>query len=157
MRGEQRIVNDVEGGLAGMNDWLVGSWRLLSCIERRSDGSILYPMGPDGIGQLIYDRAGRVSAQMMQQGRRRFAGEDLRHATDEEKAAAWGGYFGYFGTYSVDEAAQSVTHHVEGSSFPNLAGTDQGRHYRREGRRLILDADAAWGRVSAVWEKIGGP
>lgn len=150
-------MNDVMDELVGMGDWLVGSWRLLSCIERGSDGSILYPMGPDGIGQLIYDRAGRVSAQMMQQGQRRFADADLRHATDEEKAAAWGGYFGYFGIYTVDEAAQSVTRHVEGSSFPNLAGTDQVRYYRREGQRLILDADTAWGRVSAVWEKLGTP
>lgn len=140
-----------------MADCLVGSWRLLSCIERGSDGSIFYPVGPDGVGQLIYDRAGRMSAQMGERGRRRFAKEDLRQATDEEKAAAWGGYFGYFGTYTVDVAAQTVTHHVEGSSFPNLAGTDQVRHYRQEGQRLILDADTAWGRVSAVWEKIRAP
>jgi hypothetical protein len=45
-----------------------------------------------------------------------------------ERAAAWPQYFGYFGTFSIDEAQQTVTHHVESGWFPNLAGTDQVRH-----------------------------
>jgi hypothetical protein len=140
-----------------MADWLPGSWRLISCTEHGADGSVVYPMGPDAVGQLIYDRAGRMSAQMVESGQRRFADDDLRRATDEEKAAAWGRYFGYFGTYTVDETSQTVTHHIEGSAFANLVGTDQVRKYRREGRRLILEADAAWGQVRAVWEKIAVP
>lgn len=136
-----------------MNHWLVGSWRLVSCVEHGADGNVSYPMGTDAIGQLNYDSAGRMSAQLVERGQPRFAEEDLRRATDTEKAAAWSRYFGYFGTYTVDEGARTVTHHIEGSSFPNLVGTDQVRTFRLDDGRLILDADAAWGQVRAVWEK----
>jgi hypothetical protein len=66
---------------------------------------------------------------------------------------AWKGYFGYFGTYSVDSGERSVTHRIEGAWFPNLVGTDQVRRYRFEDMRLILDADTAWGHVRIIWER----
>jgi hypothetical protein len=43
---------------------------------------------------------------------------------------AWVNYFGYFGTYSVDEQNKAVIHRIEGSWFPNLVGTEQIRYYR---------------------------
>jgi hypothetical protein len=75
-------------------------------------------------------------------------------ATAEEKAAAWGNYFGYFGTYTLDEQAQAITHHIEGSWFPNLVGTRQVRYYHFEGSQLVLDADTEWGQVRIVWKKV---
>jgi hypothetical protein len=83
-----------------------------------------------------------------------FASEDWREATAGEKAAAWSNYFGYFGTYTIDEQAGTVVHHIEGSWFPNLMGTDQIRHFRFEGERIVLAADTEWGQVRIVWEKI---
>jgi hypothetical protein len=74
-----------------------------------------------------------------------FAREDWREATAGEKAAAWSNYFGYFGTYTIDEQAGTVVHHIEGSWFPNLMGTDQIRHFRFEEERIVLDADTEWG------------
>jgi hypothetical protein len=131
---------------------LLGSWHLVSWnIEDAK--SVRYPLGPDAIGQLSYDAAGRMSAQLVRQRQSRFKQDDWQRATTEEKSAAWSGYFGYFGTYSIDEDAQVVTHHIEGSWFPNLVGSEQERHYRLEGRRLVLDADTAWGRVNIIWEK----
>jgi hypothetical protein len=77
-----------------------------------------------------------------------------KEAPAEEKAAAWGNYFGYFGTYTLDEQARVLTHHIEGSWFPNLVGTKQVRYYHFEGSRLILDADTEWGQVRIVWKKV---
>jgi len=71
-----------------------------------------------------------------------FKDDDWRKATDEEKAAAWSGYFGYFGTFTVDESAKTVTHHIEGGSFPNLVGTEQVRNYCFQENRLSLGASA---------------
>jgi hypothetical protein len=68
-------------------------------------------------------------------------------------ATAWPNYFGYFGTFTVDEDAQEVVHHIEGGWFPNLVGTKQIRHYRFDGARLVLEADTEWGQVRIVWEK----
>jgi hypothetical protein len=36
-----------------------------------------------------------------------------------------GQVLGYFGTYTVDEAAKTLTYHIEGSTFPRWDGTDR--------------------------------
>jgi hypothetical protein len=133
---------------------LLGVWRLVSWEAHDATGAITYPLGEDAIGQISYDASGRMSAQLMRQHQARFASEDWQQASEQEKAAAWGGYFGYFGTYTIDERVGTVTHHIEGSWFPNLIGTQQIRYYHFEGDQLVLDADTAWGQVRIVWEKV---
>jgi hypothetical protein len=102
----------------------------------------------------MYDESGRMSAQLMRTNQARFASDDWRQATPDQKASAWSSYFGYFGSYTVDECANAVIHHVEGSWFPNLVGEDQKRYYRLDREQLLLDATTPWGEVRIVWEKI---
>jgi Lipocalin-like domain len=132
---------------------LLGTWRLISWEERKGS-DVSYPLGSDAVGQISYDAVGRISAQLMRPNQPSFGSEDWREAQAGEKAAAWSNYFGYFGTYTVDEHVGTVVHHIEGSWFPNLMGTDQIRHFRFEGERIVLDADTEWGQVRIVWEKI---
>jgi Lipocalin-like domain len=133
---------------------LLGSWRLISWEEREAGCDVQFPLGPNPIGQISYDASGRMSAQLMRPNQTPFASEDWREATVEEKSAAWSNYFGYFGTYTIDEINSTVVHHIEGSWFPSLVGTDQIRHFRFEGEQIILDADTQWGGVRIVWERI---
>ena len=126
------------------------SWEI-----RDPDGTVTRPLGAGEIGQLMYDEDGRMSAQLMQTNQARFASDDWRQASPEEKARAWSDYFGYFGTYTVDEQAKAVVHHIEGSWFPNLVGEDQKRYYQLVEEQLVLNATTAWGDVRIVWEKIG--
>lgn len=133
---------------------LLGSWRLIQWQIEEANGSIGYPLGEEAVGQLTYTPDGRVSAQLMRSGQAPLSTKDWRKATVNEKAEAWSGYFGYFGTYAVDEAAHIVHHNIEGSWFPNLVGSTEIRHYQFKGERLILDADTAWGKVHIVWEKV---
>ena len=143
--------------MAGPNDVrarLLGAWRLVTWEEQLASGEVDYPLGPDAVGQLTYSPSGRVSAQLVRPDQPRFGDDDWRKATPDERADTWLGYFGYFGRYSIDEEAGSVTHHVEGAWFPNLVGTNQVRYYHLDGDTLTLDADTAWGRVRIVWEKI---
>src|SRR5579875_3603671 len=135
-----------------MNDYetdikqeLFGAWRLVSWKQVGNDGVRRYPLGPDAVGQLMYTPDDRVSAQLVRVGQPRFASDDWQAATGEEMKAAWPAYFGYFGRFSIDDDQRAVVHHVEGSWFPNLVGTDQIRHYRMDRDRLILDAETAWG------------
>lgn len=132
----------------------MGAWRLLSWSEYRSAVEVAYPLGEGAIGQILYSPEGRVSAQLMSADVSRFAHEDWRVASAAEKAATWGKYFGYFGTFSIDEARGAVIHHIEGSWFPNLLGTDQVRFFHFEDERLVLDAETNWGKVRIEWEKI---
>ena len=48
----------------------------------------------------------------------------------------------YFGTYEVDEATRTITHHIIGSAFPNWAGTVQRRFYELDHDRLRLTTPA---------------
>jgi Lipocalin-like domain len=72
--------------------------------------------------------------------RRPFKSEDPSRASPEELKDAFDGYFAYFGRYTVDERAGTVTHHLEGGSYPNFVGTDQRRLFMLQGDRLVLSA-----------------
>jgi hypothetical protein len=135
-------------------EMLLGSWSLVSWEEHQATGEVCYPLGPNAIGQLTYTQDGRMSAQLMRPGSPLFASEDWRQATTEDKSSAWGDYFGYFGTFSIDLGSKAVVHHIQGSWFPNLVGTDQIRHFRFDGDQLILDAETEWGKVHIVWRKV---
>jgi hypothetical protein len=137
-----------------LGDRLLGSWKVASWRWDDANGSVTSPLGEDPAGVLMYDAAGTVSAQLMRRNQPPFVSDDWRSATAEEKAAAWSGYFAYFGTYTVDESAGTITHHVEGSWFPNLVGTHQVRRFVLAGDRLALSADTEWGEVTIVWEKL---
>jgi hypothetical protein len=72
--------------------------------------------------------------------------------TPEEAKNALTGYIAYFGTYTIDEAARTVTHHRQGSVQPGDAA-DLVRGYEFEGDdRLILQPPGSTYRV--VWERI---
>lgn len=138
-----------------IRDKLLGAWKLITWEIPGSTGTVTYPLGPQAIGQLMYDATGRVSAQLMQPGQPRFVSDDWLQGQTEEKAAAWSGYFGYFGTFTIDIDAGAVIHHIEGSWFPNLIGTQQVRYYHFEGDdRLVLSADTAWGPVRIIWDRV---
>ncbi len=116
----------------------IGTWALVSCEFRRSDGEVIDVLGKDAIGVLMYDAHGQMSGQMMRLDRPHFASGDQQLGTPEELKAALGGYIAYFGDYEVDEQTKTVIHHTKGSMFPNVVGQDQKRFYEFSGSQLIL-------------------
>jgi hypothetical protein len=66
---------------------------------------------------VIYDATGVMSLQIMPDVaiRRAFAAKE---PTAEEARAAFTGYQAYFGTYSVDPVAKTVTHHLDANLDP---------------------------------------
>jgi hypothetical protein len=129
---------------------LVGTWRLISFQVRGPGDAIRYPFGPDATGLLIYTANGLMAGQIMRRGRATFASATITGGTSDELAEAATGYIAYAGTYSVDEAAAVVTHHVTMSLFPNLVGTDQRRGMALDGDRLDLSA----GAMVISWERV---
>jgi hypothetical protein len=117
---------------------LVGSWRLISSEGHSSDGSIVYDQGKTPKGRVMFDANGRLSLHLTDPNRRNFVSGDFLRPTPDELIEAFTGYFGYFGSYSLDEDAGVVIFHVEGAAYPNYVGTDQKRFYKIEGNRLIL-------------------
>ncbi len=116
-----------------------GAWRLISTEYRSEDGGVTYPFGRETIGQLMYDGKRNMAVQIIKAKRPNFASNDWLKGTPEEIKAAFEGYRCYFGTYDVDEKKKIVTHHVQGSSFPNwMIGVDHVRYYECSGNRLTL-------------------
>jgi hypothetical protein len=74
-------------------------------------------------------------------------------ATPEEIRDSIRGMQSYFGTYTVDEAAKTVTHHMEGALSPNDVGRDRVRWYTFVGNRLeLLTSQTA--KNPLVWERL---
>ena len=113
-----------------------GTWKLLSIEQRMPAGELTAPTSPapGRTGYLIYDPAGYMAVSIMPLGRKKYAGPQ---ATDDEAKAAITGYAAYFGTFSIDDANSSVTHHLQGSLNPGMA-PEQKRFFEFSGNRLTL-------------------
>ncbi len=139
---------------------LVGHWTLVS-FEVVTGGQTEYPFGPDAVGELMYDGAGHMAVQVMKKGRPLFASGEQGGGSVEEVAAAFAGYAAYYGTFSVDERAAVVAHHVAACMFPNWVGTDQQRNALLEGDRLTLSTpmvvDGRERIYRAVWRRLKTP
>ncbi len=116
----------------------MGTWKLVSSEFRRSDGQLTYPMGRDAVGIIIYDADWHMSVQIMRPDRPAFASGDHLKGTPAEIKSAFEGFVAYYGTYQVDEKEGTVTHHVEGSFFPNWVGLALRRFFEFSGNRLTL-------------------
>ena len=139
-------------------DEITGTWRLLECYGKWSDGRISHPYGQEPTGLLMYDGHGSFSGQIAGSERPAFLRGNLLKGTAEEIKTAFEGYIAYYGTYEVDEANNQVTHHVESSLFPNWIGDIQTRNYEFEGEKLRLNTQPITGAkadltVTLLWER----
>jgi len=138
---------------------LVGTWKLISCDSLFDDGSVEPSLGVNPIGQLMYDAKGRMSVHLMSRNRPSFASPDLRGGTPEELKVAFATHQSYYGSYSVDSVAGTVSHHIEGGSFPNWSGGTQKRFFKLAGNRITLSTPpiaigGRQARVVLVWERM---
>jgi hypothetical protein len=135
-----------------LRERIAGSWKLVSW-TRLVDGVEDYGMlGADPLGLILYAPDGRVFASLMRRQRSNFATDDLAATSVEERAAAYEGYVGYCGRYTVNEAGGSVAHHIELSSYPNWTGTVQTRFVENIGERMKLSTPPSLrgGKAAAV-------
>lgn len=137
----------------------LGAWRLVSYDTVTPDGARSFPLGEDLAGMAIYLPNGRVSIQFMRKDRPRFTTGDAWRGTLDEEKAAFEGFFGYAGRYTLDAAKRTVTHHIEVASAPNYVGTDLVRTFSISGNRLTLRTPQRQlaGQTSSstlIWERI---
>ena len=119
----------------------VGAWRLAWIEEPGPDGKITRIT--DRKGALMYTRDGRMSVQIQ------FPESQSSVSNDY----VLNGYEASFGTYEVNEAAQTTTRHVEGSITRGLVGNSLTRAYRFSDGRLIMRSVRPEERWSTTWER----
>jgi hypothetical protein len=139
------------------NERFIGTWKLVSCEARSSNDEVSYPYGRNPFGMILYDSDGKMSVLIMRRNRPKFASDNRWRGTSEEIKTAFEGIIAYCGTYEVNEEKGTVTHHVEGSSFPNEVGTDKVRVFKFSGDQLTLitpPQPAGEGQLTAPWQLI---
>ncbi len=124
---------------------LIGTWRYVVTLI---DGKVRDNRGVNPKGIIIYQPSGHMAVQVVPDKPREKAGQE---PTPEESRNALADCIAYFGTFSVDERAQTVTHHRQGSVQPSDTG-DIVRGFSFEGNRLTLRPIGTTQDV--VWERI---
>jgi len=143
----------------------VGAWKLVSIETIRPNGEVIYPFyrkRPQGL--IMYDRSGWMSVQIVSDpavaAPTASSWEEVLAAPQVDKAKAYENYYAYFGTWTLDPAAKTVTHHIQESLRPGERHDDAVRHFELDGDRLILTAKShemgedherklVWQRLSA--------
>jgi len=125
-----------QGNTQKLVDRFVGAWRLVS-VEGNSPVRLVRFEKPTGL--IMYDRSGWMSVQIAIHGERKLFAKGPYDGTSEEKAEGFDTYLSYYGTYVVDAAAGTVTHHLVDHSYPGLRGHDNVRWFEFVGdKRLVL-------------------
>lgn len=123
----------------------VGMWRY---VGTTIDGKPRPNRGANPKGYIFYAANGEMAAQIAPDRANPMAGTT---PTPEEAKAALADYVAYFGTWSLDERAGTVTHHRQASVQPGPLA-DYVRNYEFKGDRLILRPVGTTQEV--VWERI---
>jgi len=139
---------------------LLGTWALVS--YESSDTESRQYRGPKPIGLLYYDRTGHMAVQIApDRQRRRFTGPQAGiftgpQPTPAEALDAISGYAAYFGTYIVDERAQTVTHKRLGNINPGGVGDFVRRYeFPRDDRFVLVPQERTDLRaVTLTWERL---
>ena len=148
---------------SSVTDQLVGAWRLVTIETFRANGETIYPFyGKHPEGLLLYDRTGWMSVQIVSDPKPTVPTVSTREgflaASPAEKVTAIDGYYAYFGKWTVDASASTVTHHIVQSLYPGERGEDGVRQFLLEGDHLTLKAKAhEMGedhQRKLVWERI---
>jgi hypothetical protein len=121
---------------------LIGAWHLVRIDAPGQDGN---PVGiPQPQGMLIYTRDGHMSVQLMYP----------KSANVQSNEYVQDGYEASFGSYDIDEATHTLTHHVEGSVTRGLlVGKNLPRIYQlTDDGHLIIRSAQAEEHWSVTWE-----
>lgn len=141
---------ETQSDAARVKQQFVGSFKLISYTSFDANGAAT--LLPYTVGQISYDAAGRMSAQLMRSERERLP----QRPSEAERAAAYSGFISYFGHYEVDPVKRTVTHHVEGAMSPNMVGSPLVRYFEfsADGGSLFLsvkEGDRVTGKLQ--WDR----
>ena len=118
-----------------VRDQLIGLWQLVGQFNISKDGEQV-AVAERQRGRISWDRSGHVWVLLYNDGRKGPANTFM--PTFEEYREMNSGLMTYYGTYDIDEAKQTVTHHLQAAANPSLIGTDLVRRYEFTGNRVAL-------------------
>ncbi|WP_459959241.1 lipocalin-like domain-containing protein [Nocardia sp. IFM 10818] len=147
---------------------LIGTWKLLSLRQERTDGSATEPMGARPLGYLTYTETGHVHCILGPAGRPKLGAQPDEFAARDGLARA---VFAlpklpnllrlgiatvrtvvYAGTWEAQ--GDTVIHHAEIAGLPDWDGTDIVREFEVDDKALRLIARFPTNRVVVDWRRV---
>lgn len=98
----------------------IGTWKLTSNDDQFDDGTRRGTWGPHPQGIAIFAAGGTFSAILV--------GGDRQPKPGTVPTGPMGPAIAYYGTYTIDEAAQTFANSVQESTFPQWRGASLTRH-----------------------------
>ncbi len=149
----------------GGKEALLGAWKLVAFEGLSAKGQRIEPYGKKPVGLIMYDSSGYMSAQFgaEERSKLKFRGEGaaaVGSASLEEIKNAYVSYYGYYGSYEVDEKEGFVIHHIQSSLIPNEIGINYKRSFKISGDRLSLTTppqkgpDGSLYTWTLLWERV---
>ena len=111
------------------HEWIVGVWDL-EAWRRVTGTEVVYPLGEDASGILIYSSDGRMSVQLSAATRTPWQTPDPLTGDASDRAAAYSTYLAYWGRYEV--RSDAVVHLIDDSLFPSWSGAEQARPFTHD-------------------------
>ncbi len=145
-----------EAGEGPVADQIAGTWSLVSLVVHRGEERISV-FGDEPRGIQIMHPNGRFAVITTRAELPLYASNNRMQGTDEEYRAIGKGSNAAYGTYTIDEADQSITFNVEVSTFPNWEGQQQRRVFTIEGDdwRYVNPSPAIGeGNVHVHWRRL---
>jgi hypothetical protein len=130
--------NSLQPPPANLAAAILGLWKLKSRedVDAAEQVHIDPFLGPNPVGILFFGKT-HFAAQFMKRDRSGPGGSPQRSKAKNNSAGV-NGYDAYFGTYSVDSIAGTLTTHLEGSISPANIGDTYVRDVRVVGSELII-------------------
>jgi hypothetical protein len=143
------------------NQWLVGTWKLVSATAIHPDGTIDFEVyGADPRGYITYTADGHMMVIFSRSDRLPLSrdiqsplSQEMSAVPMEELAQAFTGFSAYAGTYTLN--GNTVSHHLEIASIPNRVGITLVRTLAINDNRIKLRTpETITNGVAAVFELI---
>ena len=115
---------------------IVGTWVLTKAEKLLPDGTRVSDYGENPHGLVVFTADGYYSVQIYRADRLKFSSGDKLKGTPEEYKEASLSTSVHFGRYSLDPVKQTITFHIDRSSFPNQDDTTQVRPYEMKSNEL---------------------
>ncbi len=133
-----------------LREQIVGTWTYVFVDVVRPDGTRQPMYGPHPRGIAVFDAAGHYMLLTARAELAKFAVNNRLEGTADENRAVVHGSIAHFGRYEVDDAARTITFHIETSTFPNWNGTDQRRPASISGDTLTWMTPGSSGGTAEV-------
>jgi hypothetical protein len=125
----------------------IGSWRLVSIEGGNSPAT----RGSKPTGIIMYDAHGNMAAQIQPDRQRpTYTGTP----SVEQMAERMRGYTAYFGTYTIDEKAGTVTHHRQGMLDAGAVDFVRKFELTPDGNRITLTPVGTSTPTHLTWERV---